>query len=56
VVFRRPAADQSGRLQVGIPQYELESRETASLVEAYYRIPPEERRAVHRLIKATIAD
>jgi transcriptional regulator with XRE-family HTH domain len=44
----------TGKLQLTLPQHELESRETASLVEAYYRIAPERRRAVHRLIKAMI--
>ena len=44
----------TGKLQVTLPRHELESRETASLVEAYYRIAPEGRRAVHRLIKAII--
>jgi transcriptional regulator with XRE-family HTH domain len=40
------------KVQVTIPQHELESREIASLVEAYYRIAPERRRAIHHLIKA----
>jgi transcriptional regulator with XRE-family HTH domain len=44
----------TGKIKVTLPQHELESRETASLVDAYYRIAPERRRAVHRLIKAII--
>jgi|SRR6516164_8479444 transcriptional regulator with XRE-family HTH domain len=38
----------TGKLQVTLPRHELESRETASLVKAYYRIAPERRQAVHR--------
>ena len=44
----------TGKLKVTLPRHELESRETASLVDAYYRIAPEGRRAIHRLIKAVI--
>ena len=44
----------TGKLQLTVPRHELESRETVSLVDAYYRLAPERRRAVHRLIKAVI--
>jgi transcriptional regulator with XRE-family HTH domain len=44
----------TGKLKVIVPRHELESRETAALVEAYYRIAPKRRRAVHRLIKVVI--
>jgi malonate-semialdehyde dehydrogenase (acetylating)/methylmalonate-semialdehyde dehydrogenase len=38
MVFRRLPPTSSGRIEVVILKHELESRETASLVEAYYRI------------------
>jgi transcriptional regulator with XRE-family HTH domain len=42
----------TGKVHITIPLHELESRETASLVEAYIRIAPERRRAVIRLIQS----
>lgn len=43
----------TGRARTVIPEHERRSRETARLVEAYYRIAdPRRRRAVHRLIQA----
>jgi transcriptional regulator with XRE-family HTH domain len=41
------------RPDTAVPEHELQSRETASLVEAYYRIAePKRRRAVYRLIQS----
>jgi transcriptional regulator with XRE-family HTH domain len=40
----------TGKANITIPLHELDSRETASLVEAYYRLDPARRRAVYRLI------
>jgi transcriptional regulator with XRE-family HTH domain len=45
----------TGRTPITIPEHELFSRETASLVEAYFRIDPGRRRAVQRLIKSMTA-
>jgi len=42
----------TGKAPITIPLHELESRETASLVDAYFRIAPERRRAVIRLIQS----
>jgi transcriptional regulator with XRE-family HTH domain len=42
----------TGRVKIVVPEYEFHSRETALLVEAYYRIADaRRRRAVHRLIR-----
>jgi transcriptional regulator with XRE-family HTH domain len=35
-----------------IPEYELESRETASLDAAYFRLPPDRRRAILQVLRS----
>jgi hypothetical protein len=41
------------KTRIAIPLHELESRETAALLKAYYRVAdPNRRRAVYRLIQS----
>jgi transcriptional regulator with XRE-family HTH domain len=42
----------TGKVQITLPLHELQSRETVSVVEACFRLAPERRHAVYRLIQS----